>query len=181
MLRKRNKFLEDSLNTYKKKVKILQQHKRRKKKKIAEMKHVLKDLQQRNYLESEYCTMLHNISQTSLSILRRQKSKSANEKSSGQYDASLRAFAITLNFLSPRAYNFVRDTFDTCLPHPRTLCKWYSTVNAAPGFSTEALSALHNIAEKKVCALMFDCMSIRKNLEWSGSCWHGTVNNCAEN
>lgn len=33
-------------------------------------------------------------------------------------------FALTLNFYSTKAYNYVRDKFNYSLPHPATLCKW---------------------------------------------------------
>lgn len=91
------------------------------------------------------------------------------------------AFAITLHFLSPKAKkNFVTKTFNTALPHPKTVGRWYSSVNAEPGFSDEVFRALkeHSINAKNnpICALMLDCMAIRIKLEWDGQRFHGTIN-----
>lgn len=40
-----------------------------------------------------------------------------------QYDEDVRAFALTLHFYSPRAYNYVREKFDKHLPHVATIRK----------------------------------------------------------
>lgn len=96
-----------------------------------------------------------------------QKTKIPNLKQ--EYDDRLNAFAITLHFLSPKAYNFVTKTFNTALPHPKTLGRWHSSVNSEPGFSDEVFRALkeHSINAKNnpIYALMLDCMAIRKKIE----------------
>lgn len=46
-------------------------------------------------------------------ILRRKRLKS--------FSPSLRCFAGTLHFLSPKAYKYVRKTVIKCLPHPKTV------------------------------------------------------------
>lgn len=51
--------------------------------------------------------------------------KSSNGKSKQKYSPALRAFALTLHYYSPKAYEYVRKTFDTCLPSTRTIRKWY--------------------------------------------------------
>lgn len=58
------------------------------------------------------------------------------------YTAPLRKFALTLHYYSPAAYKYVRECYNKALPHPRTICRWYSTVNAEPGFTAEAFAAL---------------------------------------
>lgn len=106
-----------------------------------------------------------------------QKTKIPNLKQ--EYDERLKAFAITLHLLSPKAYNYVTKTFNTALPHPKTLGRWHSSVNAERGFSDEVFRALkeHNINAKNnpICALMLDCMAVRKKLEWDGQRFHGTI------
>lgn len=103
-----------------------------------------------------------------------------NQKLKKLYEDRLKAFAKTLHFMSPKAYAFVRKTFVTALPHPRTLGRWYSCVKGEPGFSSEVLRALKEYAEKSkhpmVCSLMIDAMEIRKHLEWDGQRFHGSVN-----
>lgn len=66
----------------------------------------------------------------------------SGETSSLTYSPELRALVLTLHFYSPRAYQYVRAVFDICLRHPRTLCKWYQSIDGAAGFSKEALTAL---------------------------------------
>ncbi|VEN59136.1 unnamed protein product [Callosobruchus maculatus] len=61
-----------------------------------------------------------------------------------QYSPELRKFALTLNFCSPKAYNYVRDVFDTCLPHSKTIAKWFQNVDAEPGFTKESINTLRN-------------------------------------
>lgn len=92
------------------------------------------------------------------------------------YPHELRCFAITLDFYSPKAYDYVRSTFNKCLPHRRTIQKWFQTVSGTPGFSTEAMAALKmKVKDAKqrnrpvVCSIMFDEMSIRKKLDYTGS------------
>lgn len=94
----------------------------------------------------------------------------------------MRAFALTLSFYSPRAYNFVRKTFNNILPHPTTLSRWYQIVDGAPGFTREALVALKLRTEEAkakekqlVCNLVFDEVSIRKQVEWTGKKFTGYI------
>lgn len=54
------------------------------------------------------------------------------------YTAPLRKFALTLHCYSPAAYKYVREIYNKSLPHPRTICRWYSSVDAEPGFTTES-------------------------------------------
>jgi len=63
-----------------------------------------------------------------------------------KYSPANLQFALSLHFFSVKAYQYVRQQFNTILPHPRTLSKWYSHLNAEPGFTSESL----NILELKV-------------------------------
>lgn len=98
------------------------------------------------------------------------------------YPAELKSFALTLNFYSPRAYNYVRDTFHNILPHPRTLQKWYASVACESGFHIESINTLKikvsECASKGkacVCALIIDEMAIHKKIEWDGDKFLGYV------
>jgi len=51
------------------------------------------------------------------------------------FTSEMRKFAITLQFYSNKAYNFVRKIFKNLLPHPKTISKWYKVVNGDPGFT----------------------------------------------
>jgi len=91
----------------------------------------------------------------------------------------LRRFSISLHFFSPRAYSFIIEKFNSVLPHPRTLSKWYASVNAEPGIWKEALNTLKlkcdDTANPVYCALIMDEVAIRKHVEWDGYKYHGYV------
>ncbi|CAK1603904.1 unnamed protein product [Parnassius mnemosyne] len=107
----------------------------------------------------------------------------SKEKSGGitkqRYSPALRTFALTLHYYSPKAYNYVRDTFKTCLPHVRTLRKWYKSVKGEPGFTDESFKALkaksNSIKYPIIAGLMIDEMAIRRRIEWDGVKLHGHV------
>ena len=61
------------------------------------------------------------------------------------YSPQLRSFALTLHFYSPHAYKYVRKMFDTCLPHPRTIEKWYSSFDGTPGFIEAVVQEKMNV------------------------------------
>lgn len=97
-----------------------------------------------------------------------------------RYDPELRQFALTLHFISPRAYAYVRDSFETCLPNPRTLSRWYQSVDGEPGFSKESLHAIKLLTLKSpnaqlYGALCFDEMAIRRGIEFDGQNYVGQV------
>lgn len=172
--------LKTNLKVYQRKVKNLQLKNKRLVKKVAKLEDIICSLRNKINMQEESCAYLKSISQTSECLVKRSNEKISNPKLSKIYDDRLKAFSITLHFLSPKAYSFVRKTFDTALPHPRTLRRWYSTVKGEPGFSTEVFRALREYSTQyskpTICSLMFDCMAIRKHLEWDGKQFFGTVN-----
>lgn len=95
-----------------------------------------------------------------------------------KYPPALRSFALTLHYYSPKAYDYVRKTFHTSLPHTRTLKNWYSKVGGEPGFTKESLAALKQKAELSkllLATLVLDEMSIHRRVEWDGRKFHGYV------
>lgn len=53
------------------------------------------------------------------------------------------------------------------LPSPKSILNWTSIVNGEPGFFAEVFKALSTLdPEDKDCCLMFDAMSIRKQVLW---------------
>lgn len=92
-----------------------------------------------------------------------------------KYSEELRVFALTLNFYSSSSYNYVRKTFLKCLPHPKTIQKWYRVVDGSPGYTEEALRAIeikvkecHNQNKSLVCSLIMDEMAIKTHIQWNG-------------
>lgn len=92
----------------------------------------------------------------------------------GTYPPNVRSFALTVNFYSPRAYDFLRQTFKNKLPHQRTLQKWYESVDGRPGCTGEALTAISlKVSEARksqkhiICSLVMDEIAIRQHVSYS--------------
>lgn len=86
----------------------------------------------------------------------------------------LRSFATTLHFYSPKAYSYVRGVFNNTLPHPRTIIRWYESLNGDPGITKETLDLLRvKAADMKakgqplLGCLMMDEMAIRQQVTWN--------------
>lgn len=130
-------------------------------------------LQTQNLLSAENESLLGNLSDFNKELLKRKQGTKQ------KYSLKLRKFALTLSFLSPKAYDFVRSEFNTCLPHPSTIGKWYQSVNAEPGFTTESLRCLKATAATQhalLCSLIIDEIAIRQHVEWDGKRYFGHVN-----
>lgn len=163
-------------------IKSLQQKIRRSSKKIAKLTDILKELQENNLLSEENSEVLASVGGSNNQIFKRQTLKFHNKTLPKKYEPEIRSFALNLNFLSPKAYLYVRDNFNSCLPHPRTISSWYQSVNCQPGFTTEAFNALRNAVDvaklqddQVVINISFDEICIRQLVEWNGSSSTGYV------
>lgn len=152
----------------------MHQKMRRQKKRIISLKEVVKDLTRRNLLTSENCVLLESMSDISKELQKRKVGKKV------KYSPELRKFAITLSFFSPKGYDYVRKVFDTCLPHRSTIGKWFRSINADPGFTSESFNVLKNHVQFSnkpiILSLIIDEMSVRKHIDWDGKKFHGYVN-----
>ncbi|KAE9543415.1 hypothetical protein AGLY_002215 [Aphis glycines] len=83
------------------------------------------------------------------------------------YTKEIKQFSVTLQYYSPKAYNYVRKTFGKLLPHPRTLRRWYMVVDGNPGFIKKSFEAITNEAKNRqlYCNLAIDEMCIRRYVE----------------
>ena len=84
-----------------------------------------------------------------------------------KYEKELRIFSLTLQFYSPKAYDYVRKVFLNLLPHPATLRKWCCSVDGKPGFNTEVfetIQKLHTNEQPIICNLVFDEITIRRGV-----------------
>ncbi len=117
--------------------------------KVETLKEVVTDLQSKNLVSDNCVSVLEKcLTGAPLQLMVRQlaKHKEIEKIPEKAYPAELRAFALTLHFYSAKAYNYVRETFDLCLPHPKTLCKWYRCVDGNVGFSDQVVLALKSRA-----------------------------------
>lgn len=144
---------------------------RRLKKKVENLSQVLNELKEKRLITQEqvYLLELCGISAAAKRMINKGK----------EYSPELRTFALTLAFYSPKAYSYIRSTFNTCLPHPSTIRKWYQCLDASPSFTAESFNALCQkvkATENKVlCNLVIDEMSIRKLKEFDGNKVQGYV------
>lgn len=104
-----------------------------------------------------------------MEILKCLKFGSATRK----YNPIVRRFCFTMHFYSPKAYDYIRETFDKHLPAARTLRSWYSSLDGCAGFTEASFDALKQRAdtEKKsgkqlLVGLMLDGMFIRQHSQW---------------
>lgn len=90
----------------------------------------------------------------------------------------MRAFCLSVHYISPRAYKFLRKKFGNNMPHPETIRQWYrnSDLDASPGIGKKALAALETRAnemlekgEQLIVSLIFDEMAIQRSMVWSRS------------
>lgn len=99
------------------------------------------------------------------------------------YSKELKQFSVTLQYYSPKAYLYVRKTFNGLLPGPRTLRRWYMVVNGSPGFTVESFESISNMAKTRsiCCNLLIDEMCIRQHVEMDNQRnIHGYINMGAE-
>lgn len=140
-------------------------------KKVASLQDVINELQNRNLLTQQAAeNIAASFTGPAADLVTRCVAKSAGQ-STTTYPPELKAFALTLLFYSRRAYDYVREMFNNCLPHPKTVASWYSCVNGSPGFHDETFAALANKAKTRkdgrlLCSLMIDEMAIRKELDF---------------
>ncbi|CAH1981929.1 unnamed protein product [Acanthoscelides obtectus] len=148
-------------------------------KRVRTLNSLISVLKKKSYISDSSENVLRaSLSGSSLKIFERMLRGPSSQK----YDPSIRTFALTLSFYSPRAYNFVRNTFNKSLPHLSTISKWYRSVDGSPAFTQEALQALkikheYALSQGKAvyCNLVLDEMSIRRQVEWTGSKFSGYI------
>ncbi|KAL9701146.1 hypothetical protein quinque_004587 [Culex quinquefasciatus] len=89
------------------------------------------------------------------------------------YSPVLQAFATTLHFYSPRAYDYVRRMLANKLPHSRSVVRWYKNVDGDQGINEQAVQAVKLKADEKagqgqvlVIGMSMDEMGMRKQITW---------------
>lgn len=177
--------LEDTkgkLTRSRKKVKMLQQSNRRLAKRNGDLQSIITELKHKAFISEQSIAVLENCTGGVADLLKRQVAKHSNQPMKTVYSPELRSFALTLNFYSPHAYRYVRKMFDTCLPHPRTVQKWYQSVDVRPGFTEPAFTALKLKADAAadegkpmLCSLVMDEMALRQHVEWDGKKYQGYI------
>ncbi|CAB4006611.1 THAP domain-containing 9 [Paramuricea clavata] len=158
--------LEDKL---KRKIKSLQQQLRRTKAKQQTMADIIHELQQKFILTSDDAENMHSkLDKIQLSIFRDTKNNVSCAPNGRRYTEIVKEFVTTLNYYSPKTYQYVRSILP--LPHPSIIRKWSSILECEPGFIKEAFESLQKDAmsfpEKQDCCLIIDAMSTSKQTLW---------------
>lgn len=163
-----HKKLQDTKTSFSKKFKLLQQKIRRKESRIITLEAILNSLKKNNMLGTEELQILQDIGGSNSKILERQLLKNRGKPVNKQFDSRLRSFALTLHYYSPRAYEYVRQEFNNCLPHCKTISKWYQSIHGKPGIMLEAVNAIkqrsNSVDYQLFGSLVFDEMAIRNKL-----------------
>lgn len=154
------------------KVKTLQQKLRRKEKKINSMQDIISQLKDKNLLCLDAATVINdNFTGLSSEIIRNQFENQNVESHGHRYSDEIKKFSLTLNFYSPKAYNFLRPILS--LPAPSSISNWTSSVKCEPGIFVDVLK---NLEEKqnhdrnfKYCGLVVDAMAIKNNILYDKS------------
>ena len=110
------------------------------------------------------------------------KVKGGGKGKGKKYSDELVAFALTLQFYSSKAYDYVRKTFDLALPAQQDIRRRYAKIEADPGFTEPAFTELRKKTEEAklagkevICSLMLDEMAIKKNISFDGKKYRGYV------
>lgn len=158
---------QEELKSLKKKLRTTKQHLKRKIKTTKQLKGVIKQIRDKGLIEKEAFTKLTAAFGDVQSIMFTHVINATKSKKA-EYTDKIRAFAVTLHYLSPKAYAYLQPVLK--LPHPATLRTWRSSVYCQPGYLDNMLSlAAKNVTEddaSRMCSLVIDEMSIRKDVSW---------------
>lgn len=92
-----------------------------------------------------------------------------------KYPPIVREFCLNIYYLSLRAYESIRSTFNNNLPHPSVIRSWYANcdLNCEPGISSSCLGILKkkamlkkNMESELLVSVCFDEMYLRKHFQW---------------
>ena len=149
------------------KIKTLQQKVRRRNTKIKTLKQLINEIERKLMIARDEASLLHdNFDNVQLSVFNNTLQNTGRQEKGRRYNDTVKEFATTLYFYSPKAYNFVRGTLS--LPHPSMIRRWSSTFQCEPGFFEEVFQSLSEFTkgcpEKQDCCLILDGMAIRKQI-----------------
>lgn len=168
---KRRKGIQKILRTTNRRV-------QRRDKKIESFKEILSKLRKEKLMLEENLVKFEDLfSPNARELFQQIKEAGPENQRKKAYSSTLRQFAVTLHFYSPKAYRFLRRSF--CLPHPNTIRNWASKIDGEPGFTAQSFQFLKKEAEQSnfpvLVSLMLDEMSIRKEIRWNGKSFDGYV------
>ena len=139
----RQQELQRNVTLAKRQLKTTKQRTKRLENKISSMENVIQSLKNKALVSSNCIEFLkQNFNGVPLELFKRKIQLNGKSGKGFKYPLKLKAFALTLQFYSTKAYEFVRRSFDLNLPHQTQIRKWYSRVPAEPGFTEPSFKAL---------------------------------------
>lgn len=178
----KRKQISKKLYYVNKRVKTLQR-------KVTSLQQLTKELYNKKLISNDaQSTLTKSFSGIPLALLSRSLKNASNIKkglkqTSKQFPQELRSFAMTLQFYSSKAYDYVRKTFNLALPSPTVIRTWLNSIDCEPGFTACAFNSLAAIAKENkekntptICSLVIDEMAIRRQIEFIGQKTWGYVN-----
>ncbi|XP_028979362.2 uncharacterized protein LOC114840356 isoform X3 [Esox lucius] len=106
---------------------------RREKRAKMNMQALLEELKEKNLINEELKDNLECYLDLLVHLLSRQGI---------EYTKAQRDFALTLHLHGPKAYQYLRETLHIHLPHPSSLQRWLSSLDARPGLNKMMLDML---------------------------------------
>ena len=139
---------------------------KRRDKKIQNMVDLLKHLKKKQLIaDHEHILITENFGSVAEELFQNQSLNSRKLTTfAHRYSDITKQFTMTLHYYSPKAYEFVRKILK--LPHSSSIKHWAASVDCEPGYLTNVIQVIGQLAEKKVwmkdVVLVVDAMSIHK-------------------
>ena len=109
------------------KVKALQQKLRRRNSKIKSMKQLINQLEKKMLIAKQEADLMHNnFDGIQLALFQNVMKNSRRASRERRYSDEVKEFAVTLQFYSAKAYDYVRKILP--LPHPSLIQKWAQSI-----------------------------------------------------
>lgn len=123
-IKKKNRITSQQQHKFKIKAKTTLKQCKRQRLQIKKIKLLLRELGTKCDLHEKVSSYIKDTFPTAMTEMFSRFKTRGRKK----FSPALRAFALTFNFYSPKAYNFVRTEFGSSLPHATTLRSWYHEV-----------------------------------------------------
>uniref|UniRef100_A0A1L8DIP4 Putative p-31 hm n=1 Tax=Nyssomyia neivai TaxID=330878 RepID=A0A1L8DIP4_9DIPT len=131
--------------------------------KIESLSELLSELKEKNYIGEEVAEMIKDTIGANEDLFDDMIKETDFKAMPPTFQPTMKDFALTLDFLAPRAYRYIYNEYKSFLPHPNTFATWYKTTDADPGYTQESLDTLTELVkcEKEqgrsvICQLAFD-------------------------
>jgi len=122
---------------------------------------LIKKLNSYKYLSNDSAeTFMQNFNEMAIDLFKNQSTN--NGRNTGcRYEKSIKEFAVTLHYHSPRGYRFVRKAL--CLPSPSTIRNWATNVEAEPGFLMQVIRSISDLVkpDQRDCIIILDEMALK--------------------